>query len=83
MEKIDQDFVVELAVAAHIGARDVKLQVELADMLKFRQPCACIDDEGRLPWEGQQFSPTPAAAQACHLENPSQAKGGSDFHDNN
>ena len=59
------------------------LKGEFSQTPEFKRPCARIDDEGRLLWEAQQFRPSPAAAQACHLENPSRAKDGSDSHDNN
>jgi hypothetical protein len=53
VEQIDKDPVVELAVAALIGAPDANSRAEIANLLRIRQRSAHTDDEGRLLWEAQ------------------------------
>ena len=53
MEQIDNNSVVELAVAAHISAPNVNSRAEIANMQRIRQRGARIDDEARLLWEAQ------------------------------
>jgi hypothetical protein len=49
----------------------------------FRRLCARIDDEARVFCEAQVLSPSPAAAWPCYLENTFQARGDSEWRDNN
>ena len=60
MEQINKDSLIELAVAAHIGAPDVDSRAEIANMLRIREGSAHTDDEGRLLWEAQKCFPSPA-----------------------
>ncbi len=53
VEQIDNDSIVELAVAAHSGAPNANSRAEIANRQRIRQRSAHTYEEGRLLWEAQ------------------------------